>query len=114
MLKNFEDETCNLSEEELQIAQSVMKGLKKYVGKPNAKSGTTICSAYTMHTKFKLQGVRLRKIINHLRNKGEPICSSSKGYFYPANKQELQDTITSIAQRIDSQLQVLNQLKKHL
>ena len=81
MLKNFEDETCNLSEEELQIAQSVMKGLKKYVGKPNAKSGTTICSAYTMHTKFKLQGVRLRKIINHLRNKGEPFCSSSKGYF---------------------------------
>jgi len=114
MLKNFEDETCNLSEEELQIAQSVMYGLKKYIGKSNAIAGSKICSGFNKNTKFRLQGVRLRKIINHLRNQGEPICSSSKGYFYPENRHELQDTITSIAQRIDSQLQILNQLKKHL
>lgn len=114
MLKNFEDNTHNLSAEELQIAQSVKHGLKKYIGKSNAKSGTTICSAYTMHTKHKLNGVRLRKIINHLRNQGEPICSSSKGYYYPGNKKELLDTIKSISQRIESQLQVINQLKKHL
>ena len=114
MLKNFEDNTHNLSAEELQIAQSVKHGLKKYIGKSNAKSGTTICSSYTMHTKHKLNGVRLRKIINHLRNQGEPICSSSKGYYYPGNKKELLDTIKSISQRIDSQLQVINQLKKHL
>ena len=74
MLKNFEDNTHNLSEEELQIAQSVKNGLKKYIGKSNAKSGTTI----------------------------------------PGNKKELLDTIKSISQRIDSQLQVINQLKKHL
>tara|TARA_R110000824_G_scaffold244981_1_gene433981 strand:+ start:302 stop:670 length:369 start_codon:yes stop_codon:yes gene_type:complete len=114
MIRNFEDITHNLSDEELQIAQSVKNGLKKYVGKPNAKSGTTICSAYTKNTKHKLNGVRLRKIINFLRNQGEPICSNSKGYFYPANKQELLDTVVSIGQRIDSQLQILNQLKKHL
>ena len=61
-----------------------------------------------------MTGVRLRKMINYLRNKGKPICSSSVGYYYPADKKELQDTITSMAQRIDSQLQVINQLKKHL
>ncbi len=114
MLKNFEDNTHDLNEEELQIAHSVMKGLKKYIGKSNAIAGSKICSGFNNNTKFKLQGVRLRKIINHLRNQGEPICSSSKGYFYPDNNKELQDTITSIAQRIDSQLQILNELKKHL
>ena len=114
MLKNFEDKTHNLSEEELQIAQAVMKGLKKYVGKTNAVAGSKICSGFNKNTKFKLKGVRLRKIINYLRNQGEPICSSSVGYYYPANKKELQDTITSIAQRIDSQLKILNKLKKHL
>mgnify|MGYP003664095300 CR=1 FL=1 len=114
MLKNFEEETCNLSDDELKIAQAVMKGLKKYVGKSNAIAGSKICSGFHNNTKFKLQGVRLRKIINHLRNEGEPICSSSKGYFYPANNQELLDTCISIGQRIDSQLQILNQLKKHL
>jgi len=114
MLRNFEDNTHNLSDEELQIAQAVMKGLKKYIGKSNAISGSKICSGFNNNTKFKLQGVRLRKIINHLRNQGEPICSSSKGYFYPATNKELLDTVVSISQRIDSQLQILNQLKKHL
>ena len=114
MLRNFEDNTHNLSDEELHIAQSVMYGLKKYVGKSNAIPGSKICSGFNNNTKFKLQGVRLRKIINHLRNQGEPICSSSKGYFYPATNKELLDTVVSISQRIDSQLQILKQLKKHL
>ena len=114
MLRNFEEETCNLSDDELEIAQAVMKGLKKYVGKKNAMPGSKICLGFTTNTKFKLKGARLRKIINHLRNEGEPICSNSKGYFYPANNQELLDTVVSIGQRIDSQLQILNQLKKHL
>ena len=114
MLKNFEDETGDLSDEELQIAQSVKKGLKKYIGKSHAITGSKICSGFNNRTKHRLQGVRLRKIINYLRNQGEPICSSSNGYYYPANKKELQDTCTSLAQRIDSQLQILNQLKKHL
>lgn len=114
MLKNFEEKTHNLSDEELQIAQAVMKGLKKYVGKTNAIPGSKICLGFKKNTKHKIDGVRLRKIINYLRNQGEPICSSSVGYYYPSNKKELEDTITSIGQRINSQLQILNQLKKHL
>jgi len=106
MLRNFNEETCNLSDDELKIAQAVMKGLKKYVGKANAMTDT--------YTKFKLQGVRLRKIINHLRNEGEPICSSSKGYYYPASNKEITDTCISIQQRIDSQVQIINQLTKHI
>ena len=45
---------------------------------------------------------------------GEPICSSSKGYFYPANVQEIKDTCISIQQRVDSQIQVINQLSNHI
>jgi hypothetical protein len=114
MLRNFENETCNLSEDELKIAQSVMNGLKKYVGKSNAIAGTKICSGFNNNTDFKLQTVRLRKIINYLRNQGEPICSSSKGYFMPSNKQEIKDTCISIQQRIDSQVQIINELSKHI
>ena len=114
MLRNFNEETCNLSDDELKIAQAVMKGLKKYVGKANAMTGTKICFGFNTYTKFKLQGVRLRKIINHLRNEGEPICSSSKGYYYPASNKEITDTCISIQQRIDSQVQIINQLTKHI
>lgn len=114
MLRNFEEETCNLSDDELKIAQSVMKGLKKYVGKPNAIAGSKICSGFHNNTKFKLQGVRLRKIINHLRNQGEPICSSSKGYYYPASKKEIIDTCISLQQRIDSQTKIIQQLSQSI
>ena len=71
MIRNFEKITCNLTEEELQIAQSVMKGLKKFIGKPNAIA-------------------------------------------YPANVQEIKDTCISIQQRVDSQIQVINQLSNHI
>ena len=114
MLRNFEKETGNLSDEELKMAEKVSNGLKKYVGKSNAISGTKICSGFNNNTDHRIQSVRLRKIINHLRNEGEPICSCSKGYFYPSNNQELLDTCISIQQRVDSQIQVINQLSKHI
>lgn len=114
MIRNFEKITCNLTEEELQIAQSVMKGLKKFIGKPNAIAGSKMCSGFNNNTDHRMEGVKLRKIINHLRNQGEPICSSSKGYFYPANVQEIKDTCISIQQRVDSQIQVINQLSNHI
>ena len=114
MLKNFEYKTHNLSDEEIKITIGLNIGLKRFVGKKNAIPGSKICESYNTKTEHKMTGVRLRKMINYLRNKGKPICSSSVGYYYPADKKELQDTITSMAQRIDSQLQVINQLKKHL
>ena len=81
MIRNFEEETCNLSDDELKIAQAVMKGLKKYVGKSNAIAGSKICSGFHNNTKFKLQGVRLRKIINHLRNKVNQYVQIQKDIF---------------------------------
>jgi len=114
MIRNFKEETKVLTSEELQIAQQVMSGLKKYVGKESAISGSKICSGFHNNTRFKMKGARLRKIINHLRNQGEPICSSSKGYFYPSDSKEISDTCISIQQRIDSQVQVINQLSKHI
>jgi hypothetical protein len=114
MIKNFEQQTSKLSEEELRIAEIIKKPLSRRKGKFYAIAGTKICSGINNNTDHRLSSVRLRKIINYLRNQGEPICSNSKGYFYPENKQEILDTITSIQQRIDSQKQIINQLNKHI
>lgn len=114
MIKNFEEQTSKLTDQELNIADIVRKSLTKYKGKSYAIAGSKICSGFNNNTDFRLTGVRLRKIMNYLRNQGEPICSTSKGYFYPEDNQEILDTITSLQQRIDSQKQIINQLKKHL
>jgi len=114
MLRNFEEQTSKLTDQELNIADIVRNSLKKYKGKSYAIAGSKICLGFNNNTDFRLTGVRLRKIINYLRNEGEAICSTSKGYFYPENIQEIKDTCISIQQRIDSQKQIINQLKKHL
>ncbi len=114
MIKNFEEQTSKLTDQELNIADIVRKSLTKYKGKSYAIAGSKICSGFNNNTEFRLTGVRLRKIINYLRNEGEPICSTSKGYFYPENIQEIKDTCISLQQRIDSQTEIINQLKKHL
>lgn len=114
MIRNFEDLTANLNDDDKNIARIVKAGLKKYKGKSNAIAGSKICSGFHSNTKIKITPVKLRKIINYLRNEGEPICSSSKGYFYPICQQEIKDTCISIQQRIDSQAQVINQLSQHI
>lgn len=39
---------------------------------------------------FSLNGRTLRTIIHTLRQEGHPICSSSRGYYYAGNQDEVQ------------------------
>ena len=59
---------------------------------------------------IKTNAVVIRKIINYLRHKGHPICSSDKGYWWAANKKELQECAAALKDRIDAQQSTLNQL----
>jgi len=114
MIRNFDDYTPNLNDEDLKVAGIVKVGLQKYIGKDRAIPGSKICAGFRINSSIKISSVKLRKIINYLRNQGEPICSSSKGYFYPSNSKEIKDTCISIQQRVDSQLQVIHELSKHI
>lgn len=49
--------------------------------------------------KIGLKGVEVRGLVNYLRKKGFPIGSSSKGYWYANNKEEIVDTIKHLHQR---------------
>lgn len=48
-----------------------------------------------------ITGVNVRKRVNDARSCGDPICSSSRGYYIAANKDELNDTIESMLGRIE-------------
>jgi hypothetical protein len=114
MINNFEQQTKDLNKKELELAIIIEKCLYRYEGKDNAITGNKICNSINNKTQYTLNGVRLRKIINHLRNNGSPICSTSKGYYMPSSPQDVIETINSIAHRVDSQLNIIKQLKKHL
>ncbi len=113
-LKNFEEITEDLTEAEKKTAVSIFNNIKKnYVGKNNACKSSKIVEAYRNAGK-PLTDVRIRKMMNFLRSFDFPICSSANGYFYPATKQELEETIFSLEQRVRQQNISITGLKRSL
>ena len=47
-------------------------------------------SSKTLEAVFHVKGSEIRRIVNSLRSKGEPICSDYDGYFYADNQHENQ------------------------
>ena len=108
MLKGFEKLTEKLNEYELSIVEHIVKGIGSRTGKKNAVNSEKICKA------MKITPVRLRKIIHFIRINGllYGLCSNSKGYYTAKGLNELDDCITSLKQRIRSQVDVLNELER--
>ena len=108
MVKGFETITADLSQDEVDMVQPIINGLKSKQGKDKAITGAKICEA------MGLGGPRLRKIINHIRTNNllPGLCSTSNGYFVAQNIYEMQDYIISLRQRIKAQVEVLNALEK--
>ena len=50
-------------------------------------------SSKTLEAVFHVKGSEIRRIVNSLRSKGEPICSNYDGYFYADNQHEISATI---------------------
>tara|TARA_R110000751_G_scaffold167191_3_gene273083 strand:+ start:396 stop:767 length:372 start_codon:yes stop_codon:yes gene_type:complete len=108
MIKGFETITADLSQDELDMIQPIIKGLNNKQGKDMAITGTKICKA------INTTGPRLRKMINYIRTNNllPGLCSTSNGYFVAQNIYEMQDYIISLKQRIKAQVEVLNALEQ--
>ena len=108
MIKGFETITADLSQDEVDMVQPIINGLKAKQGKDMAVTGAKICEA------MGLAGPRLRKMINYIRTNNllPGLCSTSNGYFVAQNIYEMQDYIISLRQRIKAQVEVLNALEK--
>ena len=49
---------------------------------------------------FSCKGSELRKCINSLRTRGIPICSSTEGYYYSENEDDISGTINQLRGRV--------------
>ena len=105
MIKEFEGITFSLTEEEIKDAQilaNAFRTMKK--GKEHALTSTEITKRLST-IQVKAEGIRLRKLINYIRNNDlvSGLCSTSSGYFMAATQKEFYDTLKSLKDRIHNQ-----------
>jgi hypothetical protein len=115
MITGFEKETHELTEYELMLVPKIVGGLKKKVGKENAVTSTDICKAFKERN-YKIDGPRLRKIINHIRinNMVPNLIATSKGYYVGKDESECLAYIESLDQRANEIILVRDAMKYQL
>lgn len=109
MITNFEEITENLTEEEKDLLPYLKKVLNKFSNRENAIKSENLCDiinqVYIMENGFDsmkkpMNGVRLRKLVNHSRREGIiPIIATSEGYFITFDQTEIEKQIKSLKER---------------
>ncbi len=106
MIQGFEEETAPLSDYELQLVPIFARGLRTKIGPMSAITGREMIRAMVA-SGYKVNGPRVRKIINHIRMHGlvERLVATSAGYYVSEDPGELRryaDSLRSRASAIDA------------
>ena len=100
MIEGFEKETHDLTDYEKSLLPQFVAGLATKKGKENAITNKEIISALK-NRNIVVGEARVRKIINHIRNKGlvEGLVASSRGYYVSNDMEEIKSYILSLTGR---------------
>lgn len=103
MIEGFERETKDLTQYELSLVPKFIGGFAGKYGKDNAITNDKIISVLKDRG-VKISQSRVRKIINHIRNRGlvEGLIASSAGYYISTDLEELQKYVLSLQSREDA------------
>lgn len=113
MIQGFDKQTAPLNDyEQNTLLPVIVSGLKTKIGAAKVITGSTIIKCMKA-AGYKLDGPRLRKIINHIRTNELVPClvSHSGGYYVATSRDEVDDCIASIQGRIASQQAIIDALK---
>lgn len=70
-----------------------------YIKEYHTGTSKAVPSAY-LQGRFRISSRTVRKLVNQLRNDGNPICSGDEGYYYAADRKELLASIGQMTSRI--------------
>ena len=104
MIATFETQTKPLNEHEKDTLLPIMvKCLAKHIGKDRAISNDQMCEKMALYG-YQIGEVRVRKIINHIRNNGlaECLIATGKGFYVTESIQEMETYIESVKNREDA------------
>ena len=103
MITGFERETHKLTDEECRMIKPMVNGLKDHVGKNNPVTSNEIMAGMKK-IGFKINGARVRKLINFIRvTKRVPnLIATSFGYYIATSPAELEKYKRSLDERISA------------
>ncbi|MEO6707193.1 MAG: hypothetical protein ABIN04_15245 [Ginsengibacter sp.] len=103
MIENFYEYTHDLTEYELSLVPKFVAGFAGKNGKENAITNDTII-ARLKERGVTVSSARVRKLINHIRNRGliDGLLASSRGYFVSTDEEEINKYILSLQSREDA------------
>lgn len=115
MLEGFGDITYELTEQEAELVPIFISGLKNKVGKQNAVTSSHIINKL-QEKGHKVNGARVRKIINHIRTAYllPGLIATSKGYYISNDPEEIKQYIASLGHREAAISFVRNKMEEYL
>jgi len=114
MIQGFEKQTAPLNDYERgTLLPLIVYGLSHKVGAGNVISGSQIVSSMKAQG-YKLDGPRLRKIINHIRTADliPGLVSTAQGYFVATTASEIDECINSLQGRVDATQAIIKALQR--
>lgn len=114
MIQGFEEQTQPLTDYERDTLVPLIRwGLSTKLGKERSIAGSTIIRKMRARG-YKLDGPRLRKIINHIRANDliRGLVSTSRGYHIATSVGEIDEYIESLNGRVAAIQEVITALKR--
>ena len=108
--------TASLTEEEVEIAKVFARSIAGHVGEGNAITSVAIGKAFQDKFKIKVEGPRLRKIVNYIRlNKMvRGLVATSNGYYVEKDRDALARYVESLKSRAGAILEVAESYRDEL
>lgn len=116
MITGFSEQTKPLSDYEREVLVPIVaNGMLWHQGRKNAVTSSQICQSLRRKG-FKIDGPRLRKVMNHIRINGLVGCviAKSEGYWVSDDTNEIREYIQSLEERASSIMAVSGALSGQL
>jgi hypothetical protein len=117
MINGFEEQTEALSKYERDILLPMfIKALSKKIGKNNSVTASKMTEGLQKNYGIKVDGPRIRKIINHIRNNSlvPGLIATNSGYWVSEDPEEIKAWILGMEQRIGAQVAIKKNMELYL
>jgi hypothetical protein len=106
-IKGFEDETHELTKEEIELLAIIVPKISRNIGKQRAVTNERIRD-FLSKEGHKVQPSRIRQLMHYIRVNRlvKNLIATSRGYYRAETQQEIDDYVESLYQRANSIIEV--------
>lgn len=104
MINGFEEHTEELTGDDIKHAHLVALILQGRIGVENALKNEELSDMLYHQLMVQISPAKMRKLINHIRRRQlvKNLIANSRGYYIAKNKEEIENYVKSLFQRMDA------------